>query len=128
MNSYSIVSILTPGFSLDLPGDLKSKDNQVWGIFKRMANADFQDVWRLMLIRTLYHLIFCHLFANIQTRYIVNDVEDEILSHSEKSFNDGKKRTIIVKGGPGTGKSVIAINVLAELTQKGQFVQYVSKK
>lgn len=40
---------------------------------------------------------------------------------------DGKKRVFIVKGGPGTGKSVVAINLLCELTNRGQVVQYVSK-
>ncbi len=40
--------------------------------------------------------------------------------------NDGKKKTIIVEGGPGTGKSVVAINLLCELTKRGQFVQYAS--
>lgn len=38
-----------------------------------------------------------------------------------------KKRTIIVQGGPGTGKTVVAINLLAELTGQGQFAQYISK-
>lgn len=54
-------------------------------------------------------------------------VYDEILTVSEKCKSDEKKRTIIIEGGPGTGKSVIAINLLAELTQRGQYVQYVSK-
>ena len=52
---------------------------------------------------------------------------EEILRLSEQSQKDLKKRTIIVQGGPGTGKSVIAVNLLAELTMRGQFVQYVSK-
>ena len=52
---------------------------------------------------------------------------DEILRLSEKCQKDHKKRTYICKGGPGTGKSVIAVRLLAELTQRGQFVQYVSK-
>ncbi len=52
---------------------------------------------------------------------------EEILRLSLQSQKDFKKRTIIVKGGPGTGKTVIAINLLAELTQKDQMVQYVSK-
>lgn len=52
---------------------------------------------------------------------------DEILNYSAKCQKDYKKRTIICQGGPGTGKSVIAINLLAELTRRGQFVQYVSK-
>lgn len=40
---------------------------------------------------------------------------------------DHVKRTIIVQGGPGTGKSVIAINLLAELTKQGLVTQYASK-
>lgn len=54
-------------------------------------------------------------------------VYDEIIDYLMRCQSDHKKRTIIVEGGPGTGKSVIAINLLAELTQKGQFTQYVSK-
>ena len=54
-------------------------------------------------------------------------VYEEILSTSMKCMNDNKKRTIIVQGGPGTGKTVVAINLLAELTVKEQYVQYVSK-
>ncbi|MBR6403455.1 MAG: DUF2075 domain-containing protein [Eubacterium sp.] len=54
-------------------------------------------------------------------------VYEKILQLSEMSQRDYKKRTIIIKGGPGTGKSVIAINLLAELTIRDQMVQYVSK-
>ena len=54
-------------------------------------------------------------------------VYEEIIKQSKMCQKDGKKRTIICKGGPGTGKSVIAINLLAKLTQKDQVVQYVSK-
>lgn len=54
-------------------------------------------------------------------------VYEEIIKISEKCQKDHKKRTIICTGGPGTGKSVIAVQLLAELTQRGQFVQYVSK-
>jgi len=39
----------------------------------------------------------------------------------------GEKQTLIVKGGPGTGKSVVAINLLVELTKREILVQYVSK-
>ncbi len=52
---------------------------------------------------------------------------EEILRCAEQCQKDFKKRTIIVQGGPGTGKSVIAVNLLAELTQRDQLVQYVSK-
>lgn len=52
---------------------------------------------------------------------------EEILRLSILSQRDLQKRTVIVQGGPGTGKSVIAVNLLAELTLRGQAVQYVSK-
>ena len=54
-------------------------------------------------------------------------VYEEIIAASRKSMNDGKKRVIIVQGGPGTGKTVVAINLLAQLTNEEQFCQYVSK-
>lgn len=43
-------------------------------------------------------------------------VYESILDYSCRCQRDGKKRTIIVEGGPGTGKTVVAINLLAELT------------
>lgn len=52
---------------------------------------------------------------------------EKILKLAVQCQKDHKKRTVICQGGPGTGKSVIAINLLAGLTQKNQFVQYVSK-
>lgn len=38
-----------------------------------------------------------------------------------------KKNVLIVNGGPGTGKSVVAINLLVELTRRGLVAQYVTK-
>ncbi len=54
-------------------------------------------------------------------------VYEEVLRLSEQCQKDYKKRTIIIEGGPGTGKSVVAINLLSELTVRDQLVQYVSK-
>jgi uncharacterized protein len=39
----------------------------------------------------------------------------------------GKKRVLIVEGGPGTGKSVVAVNLLARLLEQGRLAKYVSK-
>ena len=50
-----------------------------------------------------------------------------ILHMARMCENDGKKRTVIVQGGPGTGKTVIAINLLATLTNEGIVAQYVTK-
>ncbi|WP_069130086.1 DUF2075 domain-containing protein [Rhodohalobacter halophilus] len=39
----------------------------------------------------------------------------------------GQKRVVIIEGGPGTGKSVVAINLLVKLTAKNRFVSYITK-
>lgn len=54
-------------------------------------------------------------------------VYEQILSLSRRSFSDGKKRVFLVKGGPGTGKTVVAINLLVQLSNEGQVCAYVTK-
>ena len=54
-------------------------------------------------------------------------VYEKILEVTRGCQKDNKKRVVIVKGGPGTGKTVVAVNLLAKLTNEGQFVQYSSK-
>jgi DUF2075 family protein len=44
-----------------------------------------------------------------------------------KKAQDGKKQVLIVEGGPGTGKSVLAINLLVRFTSEGIASQYVTK-
>lgn len=39
----------------------------------------------------------------------------------------GGKQVLIVEGGPGTGKSVVGINLLVELTRRGRVAQYVTR-
>lgn len=50
-----------------------------------------------------------------------------ILEMIKNLVNDKKKHTIIVEGGPGTGKSVIAINLLAKIIQMEKSCFYVTK-
>jgi hypothetical protein len=54
-------------------------------------------------------------------------VYENALAYGYKSSKDNKKRVMIVEGGPGTGKSVVAINLMAKFIQKGIFARYVSK-
>ena len=54
-------------------------------------------------------------------------VYETALEMSRKSFHDGKKRVLIVKGGPGTGKSVLAVNLLVRLTEEDMLCSYVTK-
>ena len=53
-------------------------------------------------------------------------VYDKVLSMAREGFHDKQKTVVIVKGGPGTGKSLIAINVMADLLSKGYNAQYAT--
>ena len=53
-------------------------------------------------------------------------VYETALSLAREAAN-GSKQVLIVEGGPGTGKSVVAVNLLVELTKEGVVAQYVSK-
>lgn len=44
-----------------------------------------------------------------------------------ESARESPKKTLIVKGGPGTGKSVVAINILVEAIKREMLAQYVTK-
>lgn len=44
-----------------------------------------------------------------------------------KKSTEKNKNVLIVQGGPGTGKSVVAINLLVELTKRGLVSQYITK-
>lgn len=70
------------------------------------------------------------LLAGNQEFYLLDDqkvIFEEIIQTSLQAQKENKKQVIIIEGGPGTGKTVVAINALAQLTQYEQFVQYVSK-
>lgn len=53
-------------------------------------------------------------------------VYETALSLAKKS-NEKNKNVLIVQGGPGTGKSVVAINLLVESTKAGLVSKYVTK-
>jgi uncharacterized protein len=53
-------------------------------------------------------------------------VFEEALALTAKATEQHKK-VLIVKGGPGTGKSVVAIQLLVEITKRGLLTQYISK-
>lgn len=53
-------------------------------------------------------------------------VFETVVSLAEKS-TENDKHVLIVEGGPGTGKSVVAINLLVELTRREMTAQYVTK-
>lgn len=56
-----------------------------------------------------------------------NIVYQYALREAVDTVSDNQKNVIIVKGGPGTGKSVLAINLLVELNKKSMTCFYVTK-
>ncbi|MBI4021075.1 MAG: DUF2075 domain-containing protein [Candidatus Aenigmarchaeota archaeon] len=65
-----------------------------------------------------------------RSEYILLDeqlvVYDKVMAAANGGFRDRRKTVIIIKGGPGTGKSVIAINLMADLLLKGYNAHYAT--
>jgi len=53
-------------------------------------------------------------------------VYDNVMEAATESIKGKKKVAIIVRGGPGTGKSVIAMNLLGDLSEAGLNAHYVT--
>lgn len=51
---------------------------------------------------------------------------DRIMAASKAGFHDRNKTVLIVRGGPGTGKSVIALNAMADLLLDGYNAHYAT--
>lgn len=62
-------------------------------------------------------------FIMIDDQKVVYETALDLAIHA----NERNKSVLIVEGGPGTGKSVVAINLLVELNRKGKMTQYVTK-
>lgn len=54
-------------------------------------------------------------------------VFQRILASAKSCNEDHRKRVFIIKGGPGTGKTVVAINLLVQLIKTGIYCAYVTK-
>lgn len=65
-------------------------------------------------------------FTLIDTQKIVYESAINLATKNHR-LDHPTKQVMVVKGGPGTGKSVVAINLLSELTSKGLVVQYVTR-
>lgn len=61
-------------------------------------------------------------FVLIDDQKVVHETVLEVDSRAAQ-----RKQVVIVRGGPGTGKSVVAINLLAVLLSRGRNARYVSK-
>jgi hypothetical protein len=51
----------------------------------------------------------------------------ETVLQADQKAQKGRKQVVIVQGGPGTGKTVVAVNLLDALLKRGRNARYVSK-
>ncbi len=62
-------------------------------------------------------------FVMIDDQKVVYETALDLIRQAGK----GGKQVLLVEGGPGTGKSVVAINLLVEYTKRGMLTHYVSR-
>ena len=65
-----------------------------------------------------------------EPRFVLLDeqrvVFERALAEAKRGFSDLRKRVVLVQGGPGTGKSVLAANLLGRLSRAGLHTQYTT--
>ena len=89
-------------------------------IISNVDNSKIKPSFKIQI--EINHLIGKNKFFNMIDQQIV--VYDKIMSIIK---NEEEGNVIIVKGRPGTGKSIIAINLLNAITNSGKTCQYVSR-
>lgn len=63
-------------------------------------------------------------FVLLDEQIVIYDI---CLKTMSQCLSDGNKRTIVIQGGPGTGKSVLAVNLLMEFLKRDLNTSYVTK-
>lgn len=65
------------------------------------------------------------------TEFVMIDDQKLVYEHAmylaRRARYTGEKHVMVVRGGPGTGKSVVAVNLLVNLTRDGMVAKYVTK-
>lgn len=64
-------------------------------------------------------------FMMIDEQKLVYETALHLSKHVEDS--NSRKQVMIIEGGPGTGKTVVAINLLVAITQQERLAQYITK-
>ena len=65
-------------------------------------------------------------FTMIDDQKVVYETALEFATRANQTKSAGKQ-VLLVEGGPGTGKSVVAINLMVELIKRGLVAQYVTR-
>lgn len=127
-DKFEEINIRNPLYSADdvdsLAGLLEEKLSEGEGetVLARIENSQYRPSKKLMehVARVIHN----------KSEYILLDeqlvVYDKIFSLLKESYSKKNKHAVIIKGGPGTGKSVIAINLMADMLEKDYNAQYAT--
>ena len=117
-----------PVFTADNVDDLKDylveklSNGEGIDVLKKVENSKYRPSKKLME----------HVGNTIKgnSQYVLLDeqliVYDNVFGLVRAGFHDKQKSIVIVKGGPGTGKSVIALNLMADLLMTGYNSHYAT--
>lgn len=101
-------------------------------VSKKSSNGDllyFIDNGRIKPTKALQDTLVSMVKGNKE--FILLDeqavIYDMCLKTMAQCKKDGKKRTIIIEGGAGTGKSVLAVNLLMEFISQSLNASYITK-
>lgn len=86
-----------------------------WDIFNRFSNSEIGPSKKLLAYAK-------EMIAGQEVFHLVEDqitAYNTIVDRAKKCSKLGTKSVILVSGGPGTGKSLIALNAMAELASRG---------
>ncbi len=126
---YADILSKSPLFTQGQMNDLR---NYVKSYIKKGDSMDIMEAiesGKLRPSKSLQDNIASMLQGN--TEFVMIDEQkveyETILYAIKEGINANRKTVYIVKGGPGTGKSVIAINLLANLINNGVMAQYITK-
>ena len=65
-----------------------------------------------------------------EPRYVLLDeqrvVYNDVLAEARAGYHSRQKVAVLIKGGPGTGKSVIAVNLVGDLSREGYNAQHAT--
>jgi DUF2075 family protein len=116
--------VFTKEDSIDLANYLREK--LVYGegkiVYERFINSPITPSKKLL----------DHTSKMIYKRQIFNLVEEQITAYNiilkkvKELDKTNKKSVIIIKGGPGTGKSVIALEIMGEMLRQGKKVMHAT--
>jgi DUF2075 family protein len=108
------------------------EDVQALGLYlkDRLSAGDGLEVFGRFLTSPIRpsKMLLEHTSEMINKQQIFNLIDDQIAAYNsimhkaKKLSQTARKSIVIVKGGPGTGKSVIALEVMGELMRKGKIV------